>query len=150
MPVILFAMLAMVTYGWSVYFALAPAVPLVLLFVFGWMGTAAYSGMNVLIVDLNLSSPATATAANNLVRCTLGALGAMTIMPIINTVGMGWTFVLISGAWIASHKHWVMARRYRPTVSSHFLLIFVIAQTRMIHACPGATVLAIHHSMGVI
>ncbi|KAH8804390.1 putative bicyclomycin resistance protein [Xylogone sp. PMI_703] len=99
-PAVLFAMSAMIAYGWSVRLALTPAVPLALLFAFGWMGTAAYSGMNVLIVDLNLKSPATATAANNLVRCMLGALGAMVIMPLINTIGMGWTFVVISGVWI--------------------------------------------------
>ncbi|EED15413.1 bicyclomycin resistance protein, putative [Talaromyces stipitatus ATCC 10500] len=99
-PAVVLAMLAMVAYGWSVYLVLTPAVPLVLLFLFGWLGTAAYSGMNVLIVDLNLKSPATATAANNLIRCMLGALGAMVIMPIINAVGMGWTFIMISGVWI--------------------------------------------------
>ena len=56
--------------------------------------------MNVLIVDLNYSTPATATAANNLVRCLLGAGSTALVHPILNTLGRGWTYTALAGVWV--------------------------------------------------
>jgi MFS family permease len=100
-PAVCLACLSMLGYAWAMAVRVPVPIPLVLLFVFGWAGTAAYSCMNVLIVDLNYSAAASATAANNLVRCLLGAGGAAVIMPLINRLGMGWTFTAIAGVWIA-------------------------------------------------
>lgn len=54
--------------------------------------------MNVLIVDLYYDTPATAMAANNLVRCCLGAGSAAVVNPLIKRLGMQWTYGLVAGA----------------------------------------------------
>lgn len=54
--------------------------------------------MNILIVDLYYETPATAMAANNLVRCFLGAGAAAVVNPLIKRLGMQWTYGLVAGA----------------------------------------------------
>lgn len=69
---------------------------LLMIFVICFCITAAYNVMNVLIVDLYYNTPATAMAANNLVRCSLGASAAAAINPFIQTVGVQWTYCAVS------------------------------------------------------
>lgn len=57
--------------------------------------------MNVLIVDLYYTTPATAMAANNLVRCFLGAGTTAAVNPLINAIGTQWTYLAVSGALVA-------------------------------------------------
>jgi predicted MFS family arabinose efflux permease len=71
---------------------------MLLIFVICFCITAAYSVMNVLIVDLYYETPATAMAANNLVRCFLGAGAAAVVNPLIDRLGMQWTYGLVAGA----------------------------------------------------
>lgn len=54
--------------------------------------------MNILIVDLYYETPATAMAANNLVRCFLGAGAAAVANPLIKRIGVQWTYCFVSGA----------------------------------------------------
>jgi hypothetical protein len=49
-----------------------------------------------LIVDLNPHSPSTATAANNLCRCILGAGGTAVIDIMIRNMGRGWCFTFVA------------------------------------------------------
>jgi hypothetical protein len=63
--------------------------------------TAAYNIMNVLIVDLYYTTPATAMAANNLVRCFLGAGTTAAVNPLVNAIGTQWTYLAVSGALVA-------------------------------------------------
>jgi hypothetical protein len=57
--------------------------------------------MNVLIVDLYYTTPATAMAANNLVRCFLGAGTTAAVNPLVNLIGTQWTYCAVSGALVA-------------------------------------------------
>ncbi|OKO90561.1 hypothetical protein PENSUB_13278 [Penicillium subrubescens] len=57
--------------------------------------------MNVLIVELYYTTPATAMAANNLVRCFLGAGTTAAVNPLINIIGTQWTYCAVSGALVA-------------------------------------------------
>lgn len=57
--------------------------------------------MNVLIVDLYYTTPATAMAANNLVRCFLGAAATAVVNPLIHILGTQWTYCAVSGALVA-------------------------------------------------
>jgi uncharacterized membrane protein len=57
--------------------------------------------MNVLIVDLYYTTPATAMAANNLVRCFLGAATTAAISPLIYFLGTQWTYCAVSGTLLA-------------------------------------------------
>lgn len=63
--------------------------------------TAAYNVMNVLIVDLYYATPATAMAANNLVRCSLGAGAAAAVDPVIQKLGVQWTYSAVAGIVVA-------------------------------------------------
>lgn len=50
-----------------------------------------------MLVDLYPYSPCTATAANNLCRCLMGAGGTAVIIEMIDRLGRGWCFTLIAG-----------------------------------------------------
>ncbi|KAF2092006.1 chloramphenicol resistance protein [Saccharata proteae CBS 121410] len=79
-------------YGWVMQIHTNLAAPLILFFIMGLTLTGAFNVMNVLLVDLYPGSPATATAANNLVRCLVGAVGSAVIIRIIQAWGAGWCF----------------------------------------------------------
>lgn len=95
-PALVMGLLSLVAYGWTLHFEVSVAVPLVLLFVIGMCITGSFSIMNTLIVDLNPKAPATATAANNLVRCLVGGVGTAVIDYILTGLGRGWTFTLLA------------------------------------------------------
>ena len=64
--------------------------------------------MSTMLVDLYPSSPATATAANNLVRCLMGAAGTAVIIQMINGMGRGWCFTFIAAViFFTSPLLWV-------------------------------------------
>lgn len=63
--------------------------------------TAAYNVMNILIVDLYYSTPATAMAANNLVRCSLGAGAAAAVNPLIQRLGVQCTYGIVAATLLA-------------------------------------------------
>ena len=51
--------------------------------------------LNALLVDLYPQNPATAMAALNLTRCSMGAAGTAMIELIIDKMGVGWTYTFI-------------------------------------------------------
>lgn len=57
--------------------------------------------MNVLIVDLYYSTPATAMAANNLVRCFLGAGATAVVRPMIRRWGDMWTYFIVADVMVS-------------------------------------------------
>ncbi|GFN21317.1 putative MFS efflux transporter [Aspergillus tubingensis] len=82
LPLTLLAALSILSY--SALMSLATPTlshALVLIFAISFSITAAYNIMNILIVDLYYSTPATAMAANNLVRCFLGAAATGLVHP---------------------------------------------------------------------
>lgn len=70
--------------------------------------------MNVLIIDCNPFSSAAASAANNLVRCLLGAGGVAAVVPLLNKIGSGWTSTLIAAMWILFSSFWWAAIMWGP------------------------------------
>lgn len=61
------------------------------------------------MVDLYPEAPGTATAANNLVRCWIGAAAVAGVGPLLNHIGTGWTGVLVAGVWVGfSPLLWVV------------------------------------------
>ncbi|RAL04653.1 putative citrate synthase [Aspergillus ibericus CBS 121593] len=66
-----------------------------LIFTISFAITAAYNIMNILIVDLYYATPATAMAANNLVRCFLGAGATGLVHPAIVRWGNGRIMILL-------------------------------------------------------
>lgn len=91
-PCVILGDLAMLGYGWAMQAETNLAVPLIMMFLSGFAFTCSFNIMSVLLVDLYPLSPATATAANNLVRCLMGAGSTGTIIYMIDAMGRGWCF----------------------------------------------------------
>ncbi|KAL9077864.1 MAG: hypothetical protein Q9157_003220 [Trypethelium eluteriae] len=87
-------------YGWCVQKRVNVSGPIVLLFLQGYTLVTGFQSLSVLIVDLNRTSPATATAANNLVRCLLGAGASAVVNPLTEAVGYGWTCTIAALLWL--------------------------------------------------
>ncbi len=99
-PLLVLGIGAMVGYGWVLQFEVHFAAPLVLQFVIGICLVGCFDVMSVMLVDLYPQSPATATAANNLMRCWLGAVATATILQLIEAMGRGWSFTFIAAVLI--------------------------------------------------
>lgn len=56
--------------------------------------------LSTLVVDLNIQTPGTATAAGNWVRCWIGAGAVAVIGPLLDRIGTGWISVLVAGIWV--------------------------------------------------
>ncbi|KAK4115904.1 MFS general substrate transporter [Canariomyces notabilis] len=91
-PILCVGIAAVVAYGWVLQAGHSLAGVLVLLFVIGLCVAGTFSLLNVLVVDLYPDAPATAVAANNLVRCLFGAGGTAVIESMFSAMGRGWTF----------------------------------------------------------
>lgn len=102
-------------YAWALQAEVHVAVPLVLTFFIGLFVTGSFQVINTLIVDLYPEAPATATAANNLVRCLFGAVATAVIEDMIAGIGRGWSFTLIALIFtVLSPILWVI-QKHGPT-----------------------------------
>jgi MFS family permease len=95
-PFLVVGNVALLLYGWILQIEASVAVPLVLQFLMGLFLTGGFNVMSIMLVDLYPESPSTATAANNLVRCLVGAGGTATIIIMIDAMGRGWAFTFLS------------------------------------------------------
>ena len=94
-PALTVGVASLIAYGWTLQVETSVAAPLVLLFLNGLLVPSSFNVLSTLIVDLYPQAPATATAANNLVRCLVGAGATAIIELIIQGVGRGWTFTIL-------------------------------------------------------
>lgn len=114
---------AILCWGWVLERNAPLAAPLVLSFLIGLCLTGSFNVMSTMLVDLYPLSPATATAANNLVRCFMGAAGTAVIIQMIDSMGRGWCFSFIAAvlaftspllwAELRWGPHWREQRRVR-------------------------------------
>ena len=95
-PMLAVGVAALIAYGWTLEVETSVAAPLVLTFIVGIFVPTSFNVLNTLIVDLNPNAPATATAANNLCRCLMGATATAVVEYMIQGMGRGWTFTLFS------------------------------------------------------
>ncbi|KAJ6444552.1 chloramphenicol resistance protein [Purpureocillium lavendulum] len=86
----------LIGWGWALEAEISVAVPLVLAFFIGCLVPPSFSILNTLIVDLNPEAPATAAAANNLVRCSFGAVATAVIDYMLDAMGRGWCFTFLA------------------------------------------------------
>ncbi|KAF5659233.1 dityrosine transporter [Fusarium heterosporum] len=127
-PILLAGIATLIGYGWALQAETSVAVPLVLVFLIGMFVPTSFSVLNTLIVDLNPNAPATATAANNLVRCMFGAASTAAIDHMLEGMGRGWCFTflaLLNLAMIPALKlvdnrgmHWRAAKAKRATLKA--------------------------------
>ena len=88
------------------------AGPVIVLFVIGYSLTSAFETLNILMVDIYPGKPATATAANNLVRCELGAAASAAIVPMTNALGRGWSYTLLALVFVGYSPTLLMIMKY--------------------------------------
>jgi predicted MFS family arabinose efflux permease len=112
LPLIYVASLCILAYGWVMQYRTPLAGPLIMLFFTGLTTTSAFNTLSTLVVDVNYQSAATATAANNLFRCLMGAGATAVASPLIKAIGIGWTATVIAGLWVlGSPALWVVFYR---------------------------------------
>ncbi|KAI5116192.1 hypothetical protein M0805_002287 [Coniferiporia weirii] len=81
-------------YGWCLQAKTSIAGPLVLSFLIGFSMVALMTNTQTLIVDLFPTQGSSVTAANNLVRCLMGAAAVSVINLITDAIGPGWTYTI--------------------------------------------------------
>nr|POE54500.1 itaconate transport protein [Quercus suber] len=97
-PLLAIGTAALLAYGWTLTAQPTPLPALLVLhFIMGLTLTGAFNAMSVMLVDLYPLSPATATAANNLVRCLMGAGATAVVDYMIQSMGRGGCFSFIAG-----------------------------------------------------
>lgn len=99
LPFFLVAAASVLGYGWTLEHKLSLAAPAILLFVFGYTMIASSQCLTILMVDIYPGQPATATAANNVVRCLLGAAASAAIGPMSQAMGKGWAYTLLGSVF---------------------------------------------------
>jgi len=95
-PMGLLAGAFIIAYGWILTKKISVAAPVVLLFFGGYGLTACFQILNVLMVDIYPGKPSVATAANNIVRCELGAVFSAILLPLVDAIGWGWAYTLLA------------------------------------------------------
>lgn len=114
LPLLYVGNIGSIAYGWTLDYQTNLAGPLIMLFVFGYGSMAAFQVMQILMVDINPGNAASATAANNLFRCLLGAGSTAVVVPMIDKMGVGWTYTFASLVWIALSPTLWLLMRYGP------------------------------------
>lgn len=101
-PAVYASAIVAITYGWVMHYKTSLAGPLVMLFFVGNFVTGAFNVFSTLIVDINLHQPGTASAANNLARCGMGAAFTAFAQPLTAAIGIGWTSTAVAFLWIVT------------------------------------------------
>ncbi|KAF2704750.1 putative MFS transporter [Pleomassaria siparia CBS 279.74] len=125
LPMAVLGAAALLCYGWVLEIDRPLSAVLVLQFVIGLSVTGAFKVMNVVIVDyrkffLQTSAlpypedPATATAANNLMRCWSGGVANYLIIVMINAMERRWCFTFVSLVLLVSTSMLLVLLRYGP------------------------------------
>ncbi|KAI1426089.1 MFS general substrate transporter [Xylaria sp. FL1777] len=91
-------------FGWTIQYShrVHIAVPIITTFFTGWALTSTQSVIMTYLVDIFPEQKAAASASMNLARCLLAAGGTSIVMPLINAVGVGWTFTITVGALLVA------------------------------------------------
>lgn len=95
-PMLIIGAVAVVVYGWIMRNGVNISGPIIVIFVVGYAISGAYQSLNVLLVDIYPGRAAMVTAANNLMRCELGAAAAAVIAPMITGIGTGWSYTIMA------------------------------------------------------
>ncbi len=88
---------SVLVFGWTLDKGVHISVPIICTFILGWSATSIISVVSTFMVDIYPKKSASATAALNLLRCLMGAGGTAAVLPIVNGIGVGWTFTLLVG-----------------------------------------------------
>ncbi|BFZ57215.1 hypothetical protein PYCC9005_004266 [Savitreella phatthalungensis] len=79
-------------FGWCLETRAFVGLPIIWTFCISFCALIVMASFSTIIVDWYPGSGASATAAMNLARCVLGAGGVAVVQPMIDRIGVGWTF----------------------------------------------------------
>ncbi|KAI0094305.1 hypothetical protein BDY19DRAFT_13410 [Irpex rosettiformis] len=88
---------ACIAYGWCLDKRVNIAAPLVFQILIGFNIVIVFNAIQTLLVDLLPSQSSSVAACNNIVRCSFGAACVSVVDLIFQAIGVGWTYVLLSG-----------------------------------------------------
>ena len=111
-PMLFLGAAMVVIYGWIMRSGINVSGPIIVIFIIGYSISAAYQTLNVLLVDIYPGRAATVTAANNLMRCEMGAAAAAVIAPMISGIGTGWSYTIMGFVSIMGVPGLVLNIRY--------------------------------------
>ncbi len=83
-------------YGWAVKHGAHVSIPLILQFILGFICTSILHSFMALLIDVFPENPSTASAAGNVTRSALAAAGVAVLQPLVDIMGRGWYFTLLS------------------------------------------------------
>ncbi|CAG7926088.1 unnamed protein product [Penicillium olsonii] len=101
-PLLAVGSLSVLAFGWLLNYHVHLAAPTCILFIMGLTLTGAFNTVSTLLVDLYPTQAAKATAANNFVRCLLGAGATALIDLMLSSMGKGWCFTFIALVMLAT------------------------------------------------
>lgn len=101
-PMLSIGSLSVLAFGWCLNYGVHLAAPTCILFVMGLTLTGAFNTVSTLLVDFYPTQAAKATAANNFVRCLLGAGATALVHPMLSAMGRGWCFTFVSLVMLAT------------------------------------------------
>lgn len=101
-PMLSIGSLSILAFGWCLNYGVHLAAPTCILFVMGLTLTGAFNTVSTLLVDFYPTQAAKATAANNVVRCLLGAGATALIDPMLSAMGRGWCFTFVALVMLAT------------------------------------------------
>ena len=93
-PTIVLTTLCGIGFGWMLDQKVHLAGPLILLFFVGFCASASLNCIATLLIDIYPGRAGAVAAANNLLRCMLGAGATAATVPLINGVGIGWALTI--------------------------------------------------------
>jgi MFS family permease len=114
LPCLLLGVLTVVGYGWVINYSTSIAGPVIMLFLLGYALIAGFQCLNVLMVDLYPTQATSASAANNLVRCLLGAASSAAILPMSDAMGEGWAYTTLALMFMLSCGGLLAIMKYGP------------------------------------
>lgn len=112
LPILVGGAVAVLGYGWMMDHKISLAGPIIMLFILGYCLVAGFQVLNVLMLDIYPGQPATATAANNVFRCLLGAAASAAITPMSNAIGNGWAYTILAVLFALSLLGLLVSVRY--------------------------------------
>lgn len=114
LPCLLLGVFTTIGYGWVINYNTSIAGPVVMLFLLGYALIAGFQCLNVLMVDLYPGQATSAAAANNLVRCLLGAASSAAILPMSDAMGAGWAYTTLALMFLLSCGGLLVIMKFGP------------------------------------
>ncbi|KAJ3485454.1 hypothetical protein NLG97_g6812 [Lecanicillium saksenae] len=99
LPLMVLAGACLIAWGWAIHFHAHLAVLCVIMVLLGIALIGLSNSTNVLLVDMHPGQAGTATAANNLTRCLVGAGATAAIVPLERAIGVGKAFTIVGSLY---------------------------------------------------